>query len=62
MNRASVPLVDDDRRIQSANRDMFETLGYDVSVAMSLAEARRRGAAGTPDDSLRRRDGNFNHV
>jgi DNA-binding response OmpR family regulator len=49
VSRASVLLVEDNKRIQLANRDMFEILGYDVTIAMSLAEARRCFAERTPD-------------
>ena len=49
MSRASILLVEDNERIQIANRDMLELLGYDVSIAMSLAEARRHMDAKPPD-------------
>jgi DNA-binding response OmpR family regulator len=49
MGRASILLVEDNERIQKANRDMLRLLGYDVSIAMSLAEARRCVEAKPPD-------------
>jgi DNA-binding response OmpR family regulator len=49
MGRASILLVEDNKRIQKANKDMLGMLGYDVFIAMSLAEARRCMEAKPPD-------------
>jgi DNA-binding response OmpR family regulator len=49
MPDAAVLLVEDNPRIQLANKDMLEILGYDVAIAMNLAEARARIAVKMPD-------------
>ena len=40
MPKARLLLIEDNPRIQLANKDMLELLGYEVSLAMNLAEAR----------------------
>lgn len=40
MAKARLLLIEDNPRIQLANKDMLELLGYEVSLAMNLAEAR----------------------
>lgn len=40
MAKARLLLVEDNPRIQLANKDMLELLGYEVSLAMNLSEAR----------------------
>lgn len=42
-------LIEDNPRIQLANKDMLELLGYNVAIAMNLSEARRELAACLPD-------------
>lgn len=49
MPKARLLLVEDNSRIQLANKDMLELLGYEVSLAMNLAEARACLLAQTPD-------------
>jgi len=42
-------LIEDNERIQIANRDMLALLGYDVSIALNLREARERLSENPPD-------------
>lgn len=42
-------LIEDNQRIQLANRDMLTLLGYDVAIALNLAEARERLSENPPD-------------
>lgn len=49
MAKARLLLVEDNPRIQLANKDMLELLGYEVALAMDLAGARACLAASTPD-------------
>ena len=49
MNKAVILLVEDNLRIQLANKDMLELLGYEVLCATSLSEARSLLAVKTPD-------------
>jgi len=49
MSKARLLLIEDNHRIQLANKDMLELLGYEVSLAMSLAEARACLLVQTPD-------------
>ena len=48
MNR-HILLVEDNEGIQIANKDMLELLGYDVALAMNLAEARSTLQSKAPD-------------
>lgn len=47
--KANLLLVEDNPRIQIANRDMLTLEGYEVRCAMNLAEARAHMAAQMPD-------------
>lgn len=49
MAKARLLLIEDNPRIQLANKDMLELLGYEVSLAMNLAEARACFLEKTPD-------------
>ncbi len=49
MPKAKLLLIEDNPRIQLANKDMLEMLGYEVAIAMNLAEARACLLAKTPD-------------
>lgn len=49
MPKAKLLLIEDNPRIQLANKDMLELLDYEVSLAMNLAEARACLLAQTPD-------------
>lgn len=49
MPKARMLLIEDNPRIQLANKDMLELLGYEVAIAMNLAEARACLLAQTPD-------------
>jgi len=42
-------LVEDNEEIQAANKDMLELLGYEVTLAMNLAEARNKLKYKSPD-------------
>ena len=42
-------LVEDNEEIQAANKDMLELLGYEVTLAMNLAEARNELKHKSPD-------------
>jgi DNA-binding response OmpR family regulator len=46
---AAILLVEDNRRINIANRDMLELMGFEVYITETLAGARRRLTAGNPD-------------
>ena len=46
----NILLVEDNKTIQEANKELFEEIGgYNVSLAMNLAEARQSVAAAPPD-------------
>ena len=49
MSKARLLLIEDNPRIQLANKDMLELLDYEVSVAMNLDEARACIAVQPPD-------------
>lgn len=49
MSKARLLLIEDNPRIQLANKDMLELLGYEVAIAMNLAEARACLLAQMPD-------------
>lgn len=49
MPKARLLLIEDNHRIQLANKDMLELLDYEVSLAMNLAEARACLLVKTPD-------------
>lgn len=49
MPKAKLLLIEDNPRIQLANKDMLEMLGYEVAIAMNLAEARACLSAQKPD-------------
>ena len=49
MPKAKLLLVEDNPRIQLANKDMLELLGYEVATAMNLAQARECLSAQMPD-------------
>ena len=49
MPKARLLLIEDNPRIQLANKDMLELLGYEVSLAMNLAEAKACLLVKTPD-------------
>lgn len=49
MPKARLLLIEDNPRIQLANKDMLELLGYEVSLAMNLSEAKACLLAQTPD-------------
>ena len=49
MPKAKLLLIEDNPRIQLANKDMLELLGYEVAIAMNLAEARICLLAQMPD-------------
>ncbi len=49
MPKAKLLLVEDNPRIQLANKDMLELLGYQVAIAMNLAQAREQLQAQNPD-------------
>ena len=49
MPKAKLLLIEDNPRIQLANKDMLGLLGYEVAIAMNLAEARACLLAQTPD-------------
>ncbi|MCL2392417.1 MAG: response regulator transcription factor [Oscillospiraceae bacterium] len=49
-NRFTILLVEDNKTIQEANKELFEEIGgYNVHLAMTLAEARQSVAAAPPD-------------
>jgi DNA-binding response OmpR family regulator len=47
--KACVLLVEDNPRIQLANKDMLELLGYSADIALNLREARKNLSARIPD-------------
>ena len=49
MSKARLLLIEDNPRIQLANKDMLELLGYEVAIAMNLAEARACLLSQAPD-------------
>ncbi len=49
MSEAVVLLVEDNRRINIANRDMLELMGFEIEIAESVAGARERLSERTPD-------------
>ncbi|MDL2232427.1 response regulator transcription factor [Ruminococcaceae bacterium OttesenSCG-928-L11] len=49
MPNAAILLVEDNPRIQLANKDILELMGYEVAIVMSLAEARAHMAVKMPD-------------
>lgn len=49
MPKAKLLLIEDNPRIQIANKDMLELLDYEVAIAMNLAEARKRLLLQMPD-------------
>ena len=49
MPKARLLLIEDNPRIQLANKDMLELLDYEVSIAMNLAEARGCISVQIPD-------------
>ncbi|QIB68828.1 response regulator transcription factor [Aminipila butyrica] len=49
MPKARLLLIEDNPRIQLANKDMLELLGYQVAIAMNLAEARMSLSKQVPD-------------
>ena len=49
MAKASILLVEDNKYINIANRDMLELLGYRVDISETIAGARMCLAAKTPD-------------
>lgn len=49
MPKAKLLLIEDNPRIQIANKDMLELLDYEVAIAMNLAEARECLSTQMPD-------------
>lgn len=49
MPKAKLLLIEDNHRIQIANKDMLELLDYEVAIAMNIAEARECLSVQIPD-------------